>query len=160
MVGINTHLANELVAEALQEERIPELCGYRQVRREVTYGEESSRVDFLLTGHASQPDCYVEVKNVTAAVEDGIALFPDAVSTRGSRHLRELAVMKAGGYRSVLLLCVQREDVREVRPADAIDPLYGQTLRKVAAAGVEVLAYGARVSRREVVLDGSLAVSF
>src|SRR5690606_35207873 len=96
--------------------------------------------------HAMQPDAFVEVKNVTATVEDGIALFPDAVSARGSKHLRELTLLAEQGQRAVILFCVQRCDVREVRPADAIDPLYGQTLRQALAKGVEALAYQVRVS--------------
>jgi sugar fermentation stimulation protein A len=100
----------------------------------------------------------VEVKNVTAAVERGIALFPDAVSIRGSKHLRELALMAAQGHRAVILFCVQRGDVTEVRPADAIDPVYGRTLREVMDKGVEALAYRARVTPSEAVLYESLPV--
>jgi sugar fermentation stimulation protein A len=113
---------------------------------------EGFRVDFLLAGHATQPDCYLEVKNVTAAVQEGIALFPDAVSERASRHLRELMMKAKAGKRAMLCFCVQRDDVREVRPADAIDPVYGRTLREALAAGVEVLAYVARMSPAEAAL--------
>ena len=85
-------------------------------------------------------DCYVEVKNVTAAVQDGVAVFPDAVSTRGTKHLRELmGVVREAEKRAVLCFCVQRADVAEVRPADDIDPDYGRTLREALAAGVEVV---------------------
>ena len=100
----------------------------------------------------------MEVKNVTAAVEDGIALFPDAVSARGSKHLRELATQAGQGRRAVILFCVQRCDVREVRPADAIDPLYGQTLRRALDQGVEALAYQVRVSPRGAELVRRLPV--
>ncbi len=146
LVGINTGLTNRLVEEAIVNGRVSELAGYRGLRREVRYGQENSRIDLLLTDHPDRPDCHVEVKNVTAAVEDGVALFPDAVSARGSKHLRELITVVEGGGRGVILFCVQREDVREVRPADRIDPEYGQTLRAALAAGVEVLAYRAEVS--------------
>ena len=102
----------------------------------------------MLEGEGREP-CYVEVKNVTAAASRGVALFPDCVSDRGARHLRELARLRRQGLRPVQIYCVQRGDVREVRPADAIDPVYGQTLREAMAAGVEVMAY-----RAEVTADG------
>lgn len=137
---------------------LAELAGYANLRGEVPFGVERSRIDLLLQSPA-RADCYVEVKNVTAAVSDGIALFPDAVSARGAKHLRELMRLKADGLRAVLVYCVQRGDVDEVRPADAIDPLYGRTLREALAAGVEVLAYRAKVSPRGVALKERIAVT-
>jgi sugar fermentation stimulation protein A len=157
MVGINTGLPNALVAEAIAAGTMPELAGYASIRREVRYGEEQSRVDFVLES-ADRPACWVEVKNVTAAVKRGVALFPDCVSDRGSRHLRELVRMKARGARPVQLYCVQRGDVKEVRPADGIDPEYGRTLREAIAAGVEVLAYRAKVSPGEITLSRRIPV--
>ncbi len=157
MVGINTARPNALVAEAIAAGAIAELAGYASLRREVGFGAERSRVDLLLEDRGREP-CYVEVKNVTAAASRGVALFPDCVSERGARHLRELMRVKAAGLRPVQLYCVQRGDVREVRPADAIDPEYGRTLREAVAAGVEVLAYRARVTPREIVLEERIAV--
>jgi len=157
MVGINTGLPNGLVAEAIGAGAIPELAGYASLRREVAFGEERSRVDLLLEDPARAP-CYVEVKNVTAAVTRGIALFPDAVSDRGAKHLRELMRLKAAGLRPVQLYCVQRGDVGEVRPADAIDPEYGRTLRRALEAGVEVMAYRAKVTPREIRLEERIPV--
>ena len=143
LAGVNTHRSNALVREALALGTIPALSGYARIQAETRYGVEGSRADFLLGGGPG-PDCVLEVKNVTAAVSDGVAVFPDAVSARGTRHLRELAREAAAGRRAVLLFCVQRDDVVEVRPADAIDPLYGRTLREAVAAGLEVMAWGAR----------------
>jgi sugar fermentation stimulation protein A len=157
MIGINTGLPNKLVEEAIVGGVIPELAGYAALRREVGYGEEGSRVDFVLDG-GRRKACYLEVKNVTAAVKDKVALFPDCVSERGSRHLRELMRMKAGGLRPVQLYCVQRGDVDEVRPADAIDAEYGRTLREAIGAGVEVLAYRARVTPTEIRLETKIPV--
>ena len=157
-VGINTGLPNKLVREAIENGVLAELAGYANLRGEVPFGVERSRIDLLLQSPA-RADCYVEVKNVTAAVSDGIALFPDAVSARGAKHLRELMRLKADGLRAVLVYCVQRGDVDEVRPADAIDPLYGRTLREALAAGVEVLAYRAKVSPRGVALKERIAVT-
>jgi sugar fermentation stimulation protein A len=157
MVGINTGLPNALVAEALENGTLVELSGYREVRREVAYGEEGSRVDFVLQSPRRKP-CYLEVKNVTAAASRGVALFPDCVSERGSRHLRELARLRAKGLRTVQLYCVQRGDVDEVRPADAIDHEYGHALREAIAAGVEVLAYRAVVTPDEIRLAERIPV--
>lgn len=157
MVGINTGLPNALVSEAITNGTIGELSGYAAIRREVAFGEERSRVDLLLQG-AGREDCYVEVKNVTAAASKGVALFPDCVSERGSKHLRELMRLKALGLRPVQLYCVQRGDVKEVRPADGIDHEYGRTLREAIAAGVEVLAYRAEVTTREIRLAERIPV--
>jgi sugar fermentation stimulation protein A len=157
MVGINTGLPNALVGEAIGDGTIGELSGYASMRREVAFGEERSRVDWLLEAPGRAP-CYVEVKNVTAAASKGVALFPDCVSERGSKHLRELIRLKAHGLRPVQLYCVQRGDVREVRPADGIDHVYGRTLREAIAAGVEVLAYRARVSPTEIRLAERIPV--
>ena len=157
MVGINTGRPNALVAEAIASGAIPELAGYRTLRREVGYGEERSRVDILLES-PRRKSCYVEVKNVTAAASRGVALFPDCVSERASKHLRELMRLKSGGLRPVQVYCVQRGDVGEVRPADAIDPEYGRTLREAIAAGVEVLAYRARVTPGEIRIEERIPV--
>jgi sugar fermentation stimulation protein A len=157
MVGINTGLPNALVGEAIGDGTIGELSGYATMRREVAFGEERSRVDWLLEAPDRAP-CYVEVKNVTAAASKGVALFPDCVSERGTKHLRELMRLKARGLRPVQLYCVQRGDVREVRPADGIDHEYGRTLREAIAAGVEVLAYRARVTPQEVRLAERIPV--
>lgn len=148
-VGIHTGRTNALVRQGIEDGTLKELAGYGAIQGEVTLGE-GFRVDFVLRGHSPGPDCCLEVKNVTAAVQDGVALFPDAVSERASRHLRELMERVRLGDRAVLCFCVQRDDVKEVRPADAIDPVYGRTLRLAMEAGVEVMAFGARVSPEEV----------
>ena len=158
LVGINTSRTNAIVAEALEHRRIPQLSDYTQVRREVVVpGNRRSRMDFLLAG-PGVPDYFLEVKNVTAAVSEGIALFPDAVSARATRHVQELQGLMADGFRCGMLFCVQREDVSLVQPADEIDPAYGKALRQAAKAGVDVLAWRARISTREVVLDCGLEV--
>ncbi len=161
LVGIHTGRTNGLVQEAIAGGVVRELADYAgpgsAVRREVRFGQEGSRIDLLLQGSGLR-QCYVEVKNVTAAVDDGIALFPDAVSSRGAKHLRELAHMVEQGHRAVIFFCVQRGDVDEVRPADDIDPVYGATLREAIAAGVEALAYRARVSLAGIMLSEPVPV--
>lgn len=161
IVGINTGLANKLVHEAIALARIIELTGYASLRTEVAYGEQKSRIDLLLQGTVSDPDalCYVEVKNVSLGLGDGLGSFPDAVTTRGQKHLQELLHMHTLGHRAVLLFCVQHSGIQRIIPADNIDPEYGRLLREVVSKGVEVLAYRAdfdvqnsRVTLRERVL--------
>ena len=156
VVGMHTGRSNALVREAIEAGRVPELAGYPTIRPEVKYGE-GSRIDLLLTA-PGRPDCYVEVKNVTAAVAGRIGYFPDAVTTRGTKHLREMSAMIAAGHRAVLVFCVQRGDVDCVRPADHIDPVYGRTLREALAAGVEVIALGATVTPEGIELERRLVV--
>jgi sugar fermentation stimulation protein A len=145
IVGINTGLANKLVHEAITSNRIIELTTYESIRTEVAYGEQKSRIDLLLEGTAKNPDalCYVEVKNVSLGLGDGLGSFPDAVTTRGQKHLQELLHMHSLGHRAVLLFCVQHSGIRRIIPADNIDPDYGRLLREVASKGVEVIAYRA-----------------
>lgn len=151
---INTGRANELVAEALQLGAIRELQGYGALKREQVYGAEKSRIDFLLLDNPQDGrPCYLEVKNVTLMEAEGEGLFPDAVSERGSKHLRELMAMREQGARAVLLFCVAHSGIRQVSPADHIDVAYGQTLRAAAAAGVEVLAYGVEIQPAQGLLQ-------
>ena len=156
LVGINTGLPNKLIGEAIQNGTIQELQGYDIIREEVRYGAENSRIDLLLE-RGKKPDCYVEIKNVTLARE-GIGYFPDAVSERGSKHLRELAQVVTEGKRAVICFCVQRKDVYEVRPADSIDKKYGVTLRQAIDVGVQAMAWRAHVSVDEIRIDTKLPV--
>ncbi|MFT4815860.1 MAG: sugar fermentation stimulation protein A [Pseudohongiellaceae bacterium] len=145
IVGINTGLANKLVHEAITSNRIIELTAYESIRTEVAYGEQKSRIDLLLEGTAEDPDamCYVEVKNVSLGLGDGLGSFPDAVTTRGQKHLQELLHMHSLGHRAVMLFCVQHSGIQRIIPADNVDPEYGRLLREVASNGVEVIAYRA-----------------
>ena len=145
LIGINTALANKLVQEAIEQGRIAELGDYEKIDTEVPYGQEKSRIDLLLTQTNGQK-CYIEVKNVTASFESGVAAFPDAVTVRGTKHLRELERMVQEGHRGVIVFCVQRDDIRAVRAAEEIDPVYAETLAQVAKNGVEILAYGVSFS--------------
>lgn len=154
-VGLNTMLPNRLAEEAILDGTIAELQGYARLRREVPYGSERSRIDILLEG--DQGRCYVEVKNVTL-VEHGLALFPDAVTERGQKHLRELMEVVRNGDRGVILFTVQRGDGNAVAPADAIDPVYGRLLREATLNGVEALAYRASVRLHEIRLAERLDV--
>lgn len=155
-VNVDTGLPNALAHEAIEAGLIEELAGYAEARREVKYGS-NSRIDVLLTAEDGAR-CYVEVKNTTLA-EGDVALFPDAVTARGLKHLEELAQVVADGHRGVMLFCVSRSDVARFAPADEIDPKYGAKLREVAAAGVEVLAYSTEVAPDRFELGKRLEVS-
>lgn len=154
-VGLHTGLANAFAARVLEAGAVPELVGYREIRREVRAGE-GARLDFRLDGGRRKP-AWVEVKSVTLA-EGRVARFPDSVSDRGRRHAETLARLRGEGSRAVQLYVVQRGDCERVEPADDIDPRYGEALRAAARAGVEVLAIRARVGPRGIALDGPLPV--
>lgn len=154
-IGVNTANANKLVKSWLTERKLPELAAYTTVIPEKKIGD--SRVDFYLEG-AGLPACYVEVKNVTLKL-DGLAQFPDAVSERGQKHLRELTELKKKGFRSVMLFVVQREDVSAFAPAFGIDSKYSQLLRTAHEAGVEILVYQCRMDTKELKLGKSLPFS-
>jgi sugar fermentation stimulation protein A len=152
-IGINTFHPNRLVAEAIEAGAIPELRGYEVVRREVKVSAHS-RLDLCLDGQSGS--CYVEIKNVTMSF-DGAAAFPDAVSDRATKHLRELIRLKRKGHRAAIVFVIQRADCKHFRPADEIDPEYGRWLRKAASAGVEILPYAAKVTPRGILLAEKIA---
>ena len=145
-IYVNPIGVNSVVGEALEQGRVPALRGYSEVQREVRVG--TSRLDFRLT--RGQQHCYVEVKSATLTLGGGRTAFPDAVTTRGLRHLQLLDALRRQGHRAVLLFCASRNDTRSLEPADAIDPTYAQALRRVARSGVEVLAHRCRITRRGV----------
>ncbi len=154
LVGINTLAANRLAREGIETGVIRELQGYESLRAEVPT-LPGSRLDFLLEGADEQ--CYVEVKNVTLAV-DRTATFPDAVSERGTKHLKELIRLRRRGHRAVLLFVIQRAGVRSFRPADEIDAEYGRWLRRAARAGVEIFPYVAKVTLRGISLKEAVSL--
>lgn len=154
---VNTGRANALVEEALRAGIIAELAGFSALRREVAYGEEGSRIDFRLEFDGAP--AYVEVKSVTLGYPAStVAAFPDAVTQRGAKHLRELAKLARQGVRAVQLYCVNLTGIDAVRPAEEIDTAYAQALRAAVSDGVEVLAYGARLDSEGIVIDRRLPV--
>ena len=157
LVGINTGLPNRIVAEAIGGGEIPELTGYAVLKREQKYGK-NSRIDILLEG-PDRPPCYVEVKNVTLKRgPDALAEFPDSVTDRGAKHLKELTDIVAAGGRAVMFYLVQRTDCRRFSVAADIDPAYGQGLTAARAAGVEALCYSCRVSPDAITVAESLTL--
>ena len=140
-VGTNTAIPNRVIKLALQQKLLPELAAsYSQVRSEVPYGKDKkSRIDFLLTGDDTQLDIYVEVKSVTLS-RGSLALFPDTVTTRGQKHLQELADL-VPNTKAVMLYFINRADCDRFAPSDTCDPKYGELLREAVVKGVKVLPY-------------------
>jgi sugar fermentation stimulation protein A len=141
-----------IVSEAIEAGKIEELTGYASLRREVKYGK-NSRIDILLEDEA-RPKCYVEVKNTTMRrdLKAGAVEFPDAVTSRGAKHLLELADMVKEGHRAVMFYLVQREDADRFKVADDIDPAYAEGLTAALKAGVEVVCYACKLSAKEIVV--------
>lgn len=160
LAGVNTGRANKLVLEGVENGVISELSGYLSIKPEQKYGTENSRIDLLLSEHpdTGSQKCYVEVKSVTLAESGGRGYFPDSVSERGVKHLRELIAVVGDGQRAVLLFCVQHTGILTVSPADHIHPEYGEVLRRAISVGVEVYAYLAEVTDEEITLVRSLPV--
>lgn len=140
-VGTNTAIPNRVVKLALERQVFPELAGrYSSLLAEVRYGQDNqSRIDFLLGGDDDQPPIYVEVKSVTLS-RDNLALFPDTVTTRGQKHLRELTALVPKA-KPVMLYFINRSDCDTFAPSDRCDPKYGELLREAVVKGVEILPY-------------------
>jgi sugar fermentation stimulation protein A len=153
-VGVNTALTNRLVREALEKGVIKEFGRLDAITQEIKTSDKT-RLDFLLEQQGKK--IYMEVKNCSLA-ENRVAMFPDAVTARGTKHLRELMALKQQGNGAAVLFCVQRGDVDCFLPASHIDPLYAETLGKTAEAGVMVLAYQADVSPTEIRIARKLPV--
>jgi sugar fermentation stimulation protein A len=144
LIGVNTGQPHQLVAEAIEIGLIPELRGYASVRREVKYGQ-NSRIDFLLEDPA-RPPCYLEVKNVHLVRKPALAEFPDCVTERGAKHLRELAATRISGMRAALLFVIQIPSAKRFCLARDIDPGYADAFDRARAQGVEMLVWRCDVS--------------
>lgn len=151
-IGINTHNANKLVTEALIQNRLPPFSGYTEIRQEVKYGRENSRIDIFLQ-YEDRPDCYIEVKSVTLLKQDGQGYFPDAQTQRGQKHLRELTQLAEEGKQAVLLFCVQHSGIKQVQIASEIDPEYYRLLVRAIDKGVKVHAFTCTFSQKKVELN-------
>lgn len=165
-ICINTARANQLAVEGIEQGVITELLDYEQLQTEVKYGQENSRIDILLRD-SQKPTCYIEVKSVTLLAEasltennQGQGFFPDAITTRGQKHLRELAEMAKNGNRSVLLFIVLHSGIEKVSPAHHIDANYSQLLKIAIEQGVEVLCYKALLSESEIKLNNAVEFNY
>ncbi|WP_096526759.1 DNA/RNA nuclease SfsA [Candidatus Nitrosoglobus terrae] len=157
LVGVHTGRANGIVKESIIQGKITELLGYEKIRQEVPYGQ-NSRIDLLLENHPPQERCYVEIKSVTLK-ESKAALFPDAVTIRGAKHLDDLVnTIRSHHCRAMMLYLVQREDCEYFSPADDIDPIYGKKLRLATTQGLEAIAYSCQLSVTGIHLQHPLPV--
>ncbi len=155
LVGVNTASANKIVLEALHNKAIKQLTTYVKFRSEVKTSSKT-RIDFLLQNH-SGPDCYLEIKSCTW-VQDGRAMFPDAKTTRGQRHLQELGALQAKGYNTAILFLIQRQDALSFSPAKDIDPKYTALLKAAQMSGTQILAYDLKLSFDKMVLHQEIPV--
>lgn len=157
-IYIHSAKANALVHEALDNNLISELSGYPSVQREVRIGLENSRIDFLLTG--DDGNCYVEVKAMTLLGDNAEGYFPDAVSIRAQKHLRELIALKEQGHRAIIFFAVLHSGINSARPAHMIDKAYAELFALAIAKGVEAIAYGADIDCDAVKLVKSISVEY
>ena len=143
-IAVNTLRANQVAEELFAQNTVPALAGFTRWRREVTFGDEKSRVDFVLNNEHGE-ECFLEVKSVTLR-EDELGYFPDTVTLRGQKHLRELMSIVKQGKRALLFFAVLHTGIRQVSAAKHLDPVYAQLLQDAVAMGVEVVAYRAQIT--------------
>ena len=151
-IGINTHRPNKIVHKAIIDGFIPELEGYDQVNAEAPWGD-NSRIDFLLNANGSKQPCYVEVKNVSLKSENGTAVFPDAKTERGQKHLVDLKETVKAGHRACLFFMINRPDVDEMEVNAEIDHRYHELLGRAMDVGVEILPYRAQSTLQDTKLE-------
>ena len=149
-VGINTLLTNKIVLEALNNKKIKPMNKFDEIRTEVKFSDKT-RFDFLLS--IKNEKCFLEVKNVTLFRSKKIAEFPDAVTSRGAKHLLELIQAKKKGYKSYILYLIQREDCDSFKIADDIDKNYKIAFNKALKAGVKILCYDCKLNSEEIKLN-------
>lgn len=153
-IGVNTSMTNKLVREGLESGVIDDFGQITSIQPEVKVSDKS-RLDFLV--QAGDKKNYIEVKNCSLA-ENSVALFPDAITSRGTRHLLELDRLREEGAGTTVIFCVQRTDVRSFMPAESIDPEYAETLYRVHENGVMILAYQADVCPSSVTIAKKIPV--
>lgn len=153
LICVNTQRANQLVKEKLLSNPPEPFLGYSHCYPERKFGEEGSRIDFFLKGE-DLVDCYIEVKSVTLEIQQN-GFFPDAITTRGQKHLRELIHIKQSGKRAVLLFIVLHSGIHSVAPAAHIDPEYTRLLREAKQYAVEIIAWKASLSPQNISLKNA-----
>jgi len=158
LISIDSQAPNKIVEEAVRGGLIEEIEGYEYVKREANFGQ--SRFDLLLKkkeGSGKADSCYMEVKGVTLEIE-GTALFPDAPTERGARHMKELAAARKEGYRTAVIFLVQMGDIKCFTPNKLMDVGFSEALAAAHSEGVEVLSYNCRVSEKEIVINERVEV--
>ena len=149
-IGINTLLTNKIVFEALNNKKIKSLIKFNNIKKEVKFSDKT-RFDFLLTN--SKEKCFLEVKNVTLFRNENIAEFPDAVTTRGKKHLIDLIKAKKNGYESYILYLIQRESCDSFKIAKDIDKDYEIAFKKAKKKGIKILCYNCKLTDEEIILN-------
>jgi len=148
IVGVNTHNPNKIIQEAINNKEIKELLDYNTLKREVKYGV-NSKIDIFLQDD-NKTDCYVEIKNVHLSRKKNLAEFPDGITSRGTKHLKELNNVAQTGGRAVMLYLIQRNDCNSFKIAEDIDPEYGKAFIEAKNAGVEVICIDTILSTTEI----------
>ena len=147
LVGINTHLTNKIVLEALKKKKIKSLINFTDIKTEIKFSDKT-RFDFLISNYKKK--CYLEVKNVTLVRQNNIAEFPDAITLRGTKHFKELISAKKKGYGSYILYLIQREDCKFFKIAKDIDEEYKNTFDAALKNGVKILCYDCKLNNEEI----------
>lgn len=155
-ININTHQSNAIVSEAIAQNKISELLGYKQIKQEKTFTD--SRFDLLLENE--QQKCFVEIKSVTLTDEDDYYMFPDAVTKRGAKHMNTLVKAKQAGYRACVFFLINRSDAKYFKPAEHIDPKYSAALKQALSMGVELIAYRTKITPQEIIIDQQIKPLF
>ena len=153
LVGINTHLTNKIVLESLKKEKIKDLNKFKNIKSEVKFSD-NTRFDFLISNDKKK--CFLEVKNVTLVRQNGVAEFPDAVTARGKKHLKELINAKKKGYESYILYLIQRSDCKLFKIANDIDEEYKNTFDEALNLGVKMLCYDCKLSSEEIIINNQI----
>ena len=154
LVGINTLSSNKIVSEALNQKKIKSLVKFNNIRAEVKFSEKS-RLDFLISNNKEK--CFLEVKNVTLVRKGKIAEFPDAITSRGTKHLKELINAKKKGFESYILYLIQMEDCNSFRIADDIDEKYNLAFNEARKSGVKILCYDCKLNNKEIKLNNQVS---
>ena len=152
-VGINTHLSNKIVLESLKNKKIKNLIKFTNIKSEIKFSD-NTRFDFLISNNKEK--CFLEVKNVTLLRQDNIAEFPDAITTRGTKHLKKLIEAKRKEYESCLLYLIQREDCKTFKIANDIDQEYKIAFNMAIENGVRILCYDCKLSNEEIILNNQI----
>ena len=150
LVGINTHLTNKIISEALKNKKIDDLVKYNIIKSEVKFSERT-RFDFLISNNKEK--CFVEVKNVTLSRESKVAEFPDSPTSRGAKHLNDLCLAKRKGFNAYILYLVQRNDCESFKIATDIHQDYKFILDKALKFGVKLLCYDCKLTNEEIKLN-------
>ena len=153
MIGVNTLLSNKIVLEALNQKKIKSLIKYNNIKTEVKFSNKT-RFDFLISNDKEK--CFIEVKNVTLIRKKKIAEFPDAITTRGTRHLKELIIAKEKGFKSYIFYLLQMEGCESFKIAKDIDVQYNLAFNEALKSGVKILCYDCKLSNKEIKLNNQI----